>query len=132
MKGIELEDQEQRLNELEALAKEQLQLGIGPLSLFLAGPLHEVKKLARQDVIVEGLGKLPCLRESGTSVLRFGKDKDRPADFTVWQHPRAPFGAVKVRIALRYEEAGVQVEGLFEALLAKMGGDAKSLIADVK
>jgi hypothetical protein len=119
-------------SKVEDLPKDKLQLGIGPVSLFLAGPLQDVKKLDNQEVVVEGLGKLPCLRESGKGLLRFGKDRDLPATFTSWKNPRAPFGSVRMQIDIQYEQDGLKVEGHFEARLARKGEGAKSALPEGK
>src|SRR5207244_2991812 len=51
--------------------RERPEFRIGPVNMFLSGPLKDLKKLDAQDVTVEGLGKLPCNREAGKAALRF-------------------------------------------------------------
>jgi hypothetical protein len=117
---------------VETAARDRMELGIGPVALFLAGPLREVKKLASEDVTVEGLGKLPCSRESGKGVLRFGKAPEVPAEYVVWRHPRPPFGTARMQVAVHLEKEKIPMEAVLEVRLARVGKDAKSALPDAR
>ena len=114
-------------NDVQELKR--LEMGIGPLALFLGRPMSDVKKLDAQTLMIDGLGKLACDVQAGKSTLPFEADQEHPVEVTVWRCDRAPFGCVQMKLKVALDD---KTHAVFEARCVKTGKDARSELPDAK
>jgi hypothetical protein len=100
--------------------------GIGSSALYLAGPLNEAKKLAKEEVDSK-LGRLACEGVSGKTEYmgRFGTTR---ATVQLRLNEKAPFGVVQARVDSETERDGQVRKSTATYKLADVGTGATSAL----
>lgn len=102
-------------------AKELDTKNFGPLQIWLASPLDDVKHL-EDEVVLSKLGELPC-----PGVKETGKLLDKEVEFTTRLHSKAPFGVVTYEFRQKTEAGFVTMTTM---KLSDFGDGATSDIAE--
>ena len=103
------------------IGNDRLELSMGPVEMFLGGPLEHLATLEHQALEVAGIGTLDSARETGQVELAFDGPERRPVGMTVWRHPRSPFGTVQMRIEVESEPGRVRRGAVLEVTLVSAG-----------
>jgi hypothetical protein len=104
-------------------------LNLGPLPLFLSGPLQVAQELVQIE-IDSVLGKLDCVGQSGRNKAVQGENASH-AEFENRLHEKAPFGVVTSRIRIEVRCDGHLNHVVNVSLkLAKVGSTPRSELPD--
>ena len=105
---------------------------VGPYQFFLAGPLQNPKKLAKQTLEIKSLGKVETEGETGHNSFNQGR-----VQFEVKSenriHPKAPFGLVQTRMECHgFINGRASSQLTIDLKLIEVGQDAKSTLPNQK